>query len=131
MKAIQTQRLEDEFNTKTEYMVEIDGKWHKVTCAEGPVLDGTHACSDNVYKWDMLGQAYRFKIEPCEGPEQELPKQVAEFLTRFKESGETSALLKEPREDGYYELDRYPGHVWGWAKAPEEREQHHRGRRGV
>ena len=120
MKGIQTSKdSSNEFRTKTEYVVQIDGKWHKVTWVDSNILDGRHACSDNIYKWDLLGQAHCFKIEPCEGPEQELPKQVEEFLKRFKENGESSVVLKEPREDNYYPLDQYPGHVWGWGKVEE------------
>ena len=127
MKGIQTQNLSEEFSTETQYVVQIDGRWHKVICVEEPILDGRHACSQNVHKWDNLGQAYRFKIEPCESPEQELPKQVEEFLKRFKETGDRSAILKEPREDEYRpQLDRYPGHTWGWEKDPERLGRHHR-----
>ena len=114
MKGIQIQSLFEEFRTETQHVVQIDGGWYKVTCIETPILDGRHACSSNIYKWDMLGKSYCFKIEPCEQPEQELPKQVEEFLGRFKENGKDSAILNVPREDNHFQLDLYPGHTWGW-----------------
>ncbi len=127
MKAIQIEQRSEESGTETQYVVQIDGKWHKVICVETSILDSRYAQSDNVYKWDNLGQLFRFSVEPCESPEQELPKQVEEFLKRCKETGDRSAVLKEPREGEHRpQLDRYPGHTWGWEKDPERLGRHHR-----
>ena len=116
MKAIQIQNINEEFYDTAEYAVMIDGRWYKVTCVDEPILDGTHANSDNIYKWDNIGSHYSFTIEAFEGPEIDLPDHVTDFLKRFQENGERAASLRKPRDNSQSLLDRYPGYTWGWKK---------------
>lgn len=113
MKGIKVQDAprEERFeSTETEYLVQIDGQWYKVTHIEQPILDGRHACSSNIHKWDHIGNNHEFSIESAQEPEEELPDKVNEFIRRFQETGKNRENLSEPSGN----VSNYPGHEWGW-----------------
>ena len=86
------------FATETEYKTLIEGKWYKVTCVESELRDRGNADSDNLEKWDVVGTQSRFKIVPTENPEQDLPKDVVDFIRHFCVTGEGEAILGPDRQ---------------------------------
>lgn len=118
MKGIKTQEIHEDSpveNTRSEYTVKIDGKWFKITCIETPVLDGRFAHSSNVHKWDRIGTRFEFKLEPTEDPEQKLPSEVTQFISRYQVTGTTKEFHLIPNEGTTRE---YPDHKWGWVEKP-------------
>jgi hypothetical protein len=114
MKTIKIRGTSSDHEDVTVYITAIEGVWHRITHIKRPVLDGRHACSGNLHKWDLLGHEHNFEIEPCEVLEECATKPVEDFIHRFKESGNKTANLMERRHDNYYPSDKHPGHTWGW-----------------
>ncbi len=120
MNGIQIQCVDDEhgFCQTKEYKVNLNGKWFLIHWENHGILDGRQASSSNVFKWDGVGDRHIFTIVPTEPPEQALPDELQQFITRFQETGEEKGTLTVPGRP-LEELERdYPGHTWGWGGQP-------------
>lgn len=84
-------------NHTEAYTVKIGEKWFHIEKVFGTITKEWNGVPRDCSH--LMGECYAytfdFKMVECEAPEQELPSEVAQFVERYQQTGETSGKLVE------------------------------------